>query len=672
MKGAIEIDLVNTYLTVTFNNLDPNKKYTVAVSYNRDNPPYTDRATRFTISGADTYTNSSSAGVIVNSEDSVSFCTGINKTNGYVAMWTGVNSSNGMFSITAQQDKSRPEWQGSKGYTMTAVMLQQIGPAPIIAPTIITHPDNQTVTEGQTATFTLVASGSQLSYQWKKLISSTWQPVSGATDSSYTTPVTSLSDDQTNFRCQVTNSIGSVISNIALLTVEQASARVDSNLLVLYAFDEGTNSTCHDISGVGQPLDLTIQDPAAVTWLQGGGLEINAPTIIKSDLMAEKVIDSCKNTNEMTVEAWLAPANTTQDGPARIITISSDPYYRDFTLGQGLWSWRPSNLYDVRLRTNLTSYNGTPSLSTPAGSLTTELTHVVFTCDSAGNASIYLNAQLAENSTGGGALYPWQDYLLALGNEINGNRPWLGRFYLVAIFDRALTEPEIIQNFTAGPYMTPAAPIIVTQPANKTVTEGQTATFTLIASGSQLSYQWEKLISSSWQPVSGATEPSYTTPATTLADDQTSFRCLVTNTQGSVTSDTAVLTVIPPSDRVTSGLLALYLFDEGSDSTCHDVSGVGQPLNLTIQDPSAVNWIDSAGLQINSPTIIKSDSMAAKIVEGCMSTNELTIEAWISPANTTQDGPARIITLSADHYYRNFTLGQGLWGSWPSDLYDVR
>ncbi len=84
------------------------------------------------------------------------------------------------------------------------------------------------------------------------------------------------------------------------------------------------------------------------------------------------------------------------------------------------------------------------------------------------------------------------------------------------------------------------APTISTQPADQTTTVGQTATFSVTASGdTPLTYQWTK----NGAAVSGATAASYTTPATTSADNQEVFQVTVGNDAGSVTSSTATLTV---------------------------------------------------------------------------------------------------------------------------------
>jgi len=84
------------------------------------------------------------------------------------------------------------------------------------------------------------------------------------------------------------------------------------------------------------------------------------------------------------------------------------------------------------------------------------------------------------------------------------------------------------------------APTITAQPVNQSVTAGQTATFTVVASGTApMSYQWQK----NGAGIAGATAASYTTPATTTSDSGSAFTVVVTNTAGTVTSSAATLTV---------------------------------------------------------------------------------------------------------------------------------
>jgi hypothetical protein len=85
-----------------------------------------------------------------------------------------------------------------------------------------------------------------------------------------------------------------------------------------------------------------------------------------------------------------------------------------------------------------------------------------------------------------------------------------------------------------------AAPSITTEPASLTVTAGQTASFSLAATGgAPLSYQWKK----NGTAISGATSSGYTTPVTTSSDNGAQFTAVVSNATGSVTSSPATLTV---------------------------------------------------------------------------------------------------------------------------------
>ena len=164
------------------------------------------------------------------------------------------------------------------------------------------------------------------------------------------------------------------------------------------------------------------------------------------------MIDSVRASNEITLEIWVKPANTTQKGPARILTLSADTHSRNFTLGQGRWGTQPSDLYDVRLRTTVTSDNGRPSLSTGSGSLTTQLTHIVYTRDASGVARIYIDGVQRALGSLDGDLSNWDSgFRLALANELTGDRGWLGEFYLLAVYNRALSQVEVDQNFASGP-----------------------------------------------------------------------------------------------------------------------------------------------------------------------------------------------------------------------------
>jgi glucuronoarabinoxylan endo-1,4-beta-xylanase len=111
---------------------------------------------------------------------------------------------------------------------------------------------------------------------------------------------------------------------------------------------------------------------------------------------------------------------------------------------------------------------------------------------------------------------------------------------LVIGFIRTISVPVVSALEILPAATTSTAPGITTQPASTSVAPGQAATFKVVATGTApLSYQWQK----NGSAISGATAASYTTPATTSADNGETFRVVVKNSVGSVTSNSATLSV---------------------------------------------------------------------------------------------------------------------------------
>ncbi len=97
----------------------------------------------------------------------------------------------------------------------TGDLHQSIPPIPAVSPTITTPPANQSVPMGLAATFGVVASGTSLNYQWNK----NGVALSGAVSAIYSTPATAFADTGDSYTVTVSNSVGSVTSSPALLTV---------------------------------------------------------------------------------------------------------------------------------------------------------------------------------------------------------------------------------------------------------------------------------------------------------------------------------------------------------------------------------------------------------------------------------------------------------------------
>ncbi|WP_400206948.1 leucine-rich repeat protein [Candidatus Methanomassiliicoccus intestinalis] len=88
------------------------------------------------------------------------------------------------------------------------------------APSFTQHPSNQAVTENQTATFTVIATGDPTpTYQWQVNKGNAWEDITGATDASYTTPATTANMNGWQYRCVATNNVDEAFSNEVTLTV---------------------------------------------------------------------------------------------------------------------------------------------------------------------------------------------------------------------------------------------------------------------------------------------------------------------------------------------------------------------------------------------------------------------------------------------------------------------
>lgn len=97
---------------------------------------------------------------------------------------------------------------------------------------------------------------------------------------------------------------------------------------------------------------------------------------LETSLPAAVLTQEIREANQFTLSANVATADTTQTGPARIVSLSRDPDHRNFTLGQ-----EGSHLV-FRLRTPLTGENGMqPELIAPNVFATSDLRHVVITYD---------------------------------------------------------------------------------------------------------------------------------------------------------------------------------------------------------------------------------------------------------------------------------------------------
>jgi RHS repeat-associated protein len=168
---------------------------------------------------------------------------------------------------------------------------------------------------------------------------------------------------------------------------------------------------------------------------------------------------------------------------------------------------------------------------------------------------LYVNGQLASQTNTTirpiGALIPGDSPGLGIGNVNDGfnNFPFTGDIDEISLYNRALTAGEIQSIYNVGiggaGKCTPTSPTnfppsITQQPANLTITYGQSAVFSVQASGTApLQYQWKR----SGTNIPGATASFYFVPKPQVADSGAVYSVIVSNAWGTATSSNATLTV---------------------------------------------------------------------------------------------------------------------------------
>jgi hypothetical protein len=393
------------------------------------------------------------------------------------------------------------------------------------APAVTTNPANQTVTAGQTATFTAAASASP-TVQWQKSTDSggSWNDITGAVSTTYTTPATAASDDGTRFRAVFTNAVSTATSTAATLTVLVAPA-VTSQPTDQTVNAGGTATFTAAVSGNPSP---TVQWQRSTN---GGASFTNLPGQTSTTLSFTATAADSGNTYRLVATNSSSTATSNPAG----LTVISPP-----------------------------QVTGQPADQTVASGQ-----NASFTATSGGSAST-VQWQVRPD-----AASAWTD----LAGQTSGTLT-----FPVLYADSGTSYRAVFSNSAGSATSSPAivtvsaaAPSIVTAPSDQTVLSGQTATFTAAASGDPTpTVQWQRSTDSgsTFADLPGETAATLAV-VTTYADNGFTYRAVFTNPGGSTTTSTAVLTVIPTSPTVT-GQPADESVTSGQVAT-FSVAGDGDP-----------------------------------------------------------------------------------------------
>jgi Immunoglobulin domain/Immunoglobulin I-set domain len=462
-------------------------------------------------------------------------------------------------------------------------------------PVITGQPANQTVNVGQTATFTVTATGTgPLTYQWYL----NGAIVTGATSASYTTPAAASTDSGSVFTVTVTNASGTVTSNPATLTVAAGGSTVNPDAPLIVT--QPANQTV----AVGQTATFSVTATGAATltyqWFKGGvaiggatSSTYTTPAAVSGDsgslftvtvTNAQGTVTSNPATLTVTAAASALPVITTQP-VSQTVTAGQSATFTVTATGTGPLSYQwydggvpiagatsstyttpPSVVGNSGSVFTVTVTNGGGSVTSNPATLTVNTAPLIVTQPANQTVSAGQTATFSVTASGTAPLtYQWYKGGVAIGGATSNTYttpPTVlgdsGSLFTVIVTNGSGTATGGPATLTVN-----TAPIITSQPANQTVNAGQTATFSVTATGAgTLTYQWYK----GGVAIGGATSSTYTTPATVSGDSGSIFTVTVTNAGGTVTSNPATLTVntapvivTPPANQtVTAGQTATF------------------------------------------------------------------------------------------------------------------
>ena len=378
--------------------------------------------------------------------------------------------------------------EGGQTYSRAALLKVDVKPA------ITTQPADKSVAVGGTATFKVTASGTNQTYQWyyRKPGETAWNACkNNGTSASYTVTAEARHNGY-SYRCKVSNAAGSVTSSAATLTVI-AKPTITAQPAAASVAAGQTATFSVSASGTGLTYQWYYKKSGETTW------------------------NACKN-----------------NGASASYTVTAEARH---------------NGYSYRCKVS----NSAGSVTSSAATLTVIAKPTITAQPAAASVAAGQTATFSVSASGTGLTYQWY-------YKKSGETTWNACKNNGASASYTVTAEARHNGYSyrckvsnaAGSVTSSAAtltvltkPAITAQPSSATVTKGSTATFTVSASGTGLTYQWyyKKPGETAWNACSNNAASASYSVVTAARHNGYSYRCVITNAAGSVTSSTATLTV---------------------------------------------------------------------------------------------------------------------------------
>jgi hypothetical protein len=457
-------------------------------------------------------------------------------------------------------------------------------------PSITDQPDNLTVCAGSSASFSVTATGTALTYQWRKDGSN----ISGATSSTLTINPAGTGD---------AGSYDVVVSGTCSPSATSVAVTLTVNTLPAITSQPSSQAVC---TGSSASLSVTATGTAVTYQWRKAGVNISGATAStltinpastgdagSYDVVVSGTCSPAVTSSAVTLTVNTPPAVTSQPSNQTICSGSSASFSVTAT-GAGLtyqWQKNGSNISDggnISGATSATltinpagtgdagSYNAvvsgtcSPEVSSSAATLTVNTAPSISSPPATQAICVGSTASFSVTATGTALTYQWRKD----GSDISGATS--ATFTINAVATGDAGSYDVVLSGTCSPAATSAAatltvntpPTVTSQPSAQTVCEGDPTSFSVAGTGTGVTYRWQKggVDLSDGGNISGATTTTLTINPVG-AGDAGSYSAVVSGTcSPSVSSTSAALTVnllpvvtVPPSNQtVCSGASASF------------------------------------------------------------------------------------------------------------------
>ncbi|MFN4235096.1 MAG: immunoglobulin domain-containing protein [Bacteroidia bacterium] len=453
---------------------------------------------------------------------------------------------------------------------------------------ITAQPSNVTICSGNTLTLSVTATGTSLSYQWRK----NGVNITGATNATYT--VTNANSTHSgNYDVIVSGTCGSITSSVAVVDIQ--------NFLPAPGPYTGPTTFCQNVA-------TTISVPAlpgatSYTWTLPGGwsgssttntITVTTPFSGGGGIISVRGNNSCGLGNVLNINVFSSvnlSSIGTISGNTTICANTTQTYSVSSVTGATSYTWilpsgwsgsSTTNSISVNAGTNSDTIKVFASNSCSNSNVSSLFVNVNNTPAApaiiTGNANVCIVPNFTSTQTysvtpvPGATSYTWTLSSGLTGfstsNTINVTIANSGTISVTAnnscgSSNATTLSINVIPNIT---------PVITSQPLNQSVCLGSSATFSITSTGSSLNYQWRK----NGVNIPGANSSSYTINNVT-AGDIGNYDVVITNQCNAnvVMSQSASLSIASTFNVVSSGLIFYLPFDGNNNEQIQNANNIG-------------------------------------------------------------------------------------------------